>query len=106
MVPRDAPRLQQRFGQKPVRLVESTGIGVDAYSLIEQGRVIGLVDANSLDRREIFEEAALVDGVRVLRHAVNLGKGAALKTAFNHALCEWPGADGCAEVDRRYEVPA
>ncbi|MEI8197635.1 MAG: AAA family ATPase, partial [Phycisphaerae bacterium] len=35
-----------------------TGIGVDAYSLIEQGRVIGLVDANSLDRREIFEEAA------------------------------------------------
>lgn len=35
-----------------------TGIGVDAYSLIEQGRVIGLVDANSMDRREIFEEAA------------------------------------------------
>jgi chromosome segregation protein len=35
-----------------------TGIGVDAYSLIEQGRVTSLVDSNSVDRREIFEEAA------------------------------------------------
>lgn len=35
-----------------------TGIGVDAYSLIEQGRVSALLEANSVDRREIFEEAA------------------------------------------------
>ncbi len=35
-----------------------TGIGVDAYSLIEQGRVAAFLDANSQDRREIFEEAA------------------------------------------------
>ncbi len=35
-----------------------TGIGVDAYSLIEQGRVAALLDSNSYDRREIFEEAA------------------------------------------------
>jgi len=35
-----------------------TGIGVDAYSLIEQGRVMTLLEANSVDRREIFEEAA------------------------------------------------
>ena len=35
-----------------------TGIGVDAYSLIEQGRVAALLESNSVDRREIFEEAA------------------------------------------------
>ena len=35
-----------------------TGVGVDAYSLIEQGRVASFLDANSVDRREIFEEAA------------------------------------------------
>ena len=29
--------------------------------------------------------------VQVLRHAVNLGKGAALKTGINHARCEFPG---------------
>jgi len=35
-----------------------TGIGVDAYSLIEQGRISSILDSNSIDRREIFEEAA------------------------------------------------
>ncbi len=35
-----------------------TGIGVDAYSLIEQGRVMSLLESNTQDRREIFEEAA------------------------------------------------
>ena len=35
-----------------------TGVGVDAYSLIEQGRVSALLESNSQDRREIFEEAA------------------------------------------------
>ncbi len=35
-----------------------TGIGVDAYSLIEQGSVTSLVESNATDRRELFEEAA------------------------------------------------
>ena len=35
-----------------------TGVGVDAYSVMEQGRISALLDANSLERREIFEEAA------------------------------------------------
>ena len=35
-----------------------TGIGVDAYSLIEQGRVDQLLQSNPHDRRLIFEEAA------------------------------------------------
>lgn len=35
-----------------------TGVGVDAYSVIEQGRVAQMLDANPSDRRGIFEEAA------------------------------------------------
>ncbi|MEK6643783.1 MAG: chromosome segregation protein SMC [Planctomycetota bacterium] len=35
-----------------------TGVGVDAYSMIEQGRLDVLLQANPTDRRLIFEEAA------------------------------------------------
>ncbi len=35
-----------------------TGIGVDAYSVIEQGRVALLLESNPQERRLIFEEAA------------------------------------------------
>ena len=39
-------------------LVRGTGIGIDAYSLIEQGKVDRMLQANAKDRRAIFEEAA------------------------------------------------
>ncbi len=39
-------------------LFMDTGIGTDAYSIIEQGKVDVLLQANPLQRREIFEEAA------------------------------------------------
>src|SRR5689334_12911673 len=35
-----------------------TGVGVDAYSVIEQGRVAALLEASPEERRLIFEEAA------------------------------------------------
>src|ERR671921_1489613 len=44
---------------KDVReLFMDTGVGVDAYSVIEQGRVAALLEANPEERRLIFEEAA------------------------------------------------
>ncbi|TWT49524.1 Chromosome partition protein Smc [Rubripirellula amarantea] len=49
---------------QPVRLkdvkdlIRGTGIGIDAYSLIEQGKVDKMLNANAKDRRAIFEEAA------------------------------------------------
>src|SRR5215211_2505191 len=44
---------------KDVReLFFDTGVGVDAYSVIEQGRVAALLEANPEERRLIFEEAA------------------------------------------------
>ena len=35
-----------------------TGIGTSSYSIIEQGRISALLEANSKDRRVLFEEAA------------------------------------------------
>src|SRR4029077_8711961 len=35
-----------------------TGVGVDAYSVIEQGRVAAMLESNPAERRLIFEEAA------------------------------------------------
>jgi len=49
---------------KPCRLKDirdmcrGTGVGVDAYSLIEQGKVDRMLQASPKDRRAIFEEAA------------------------------------------------
>lgn len=39
-------------------LFRGTGVGVDAYSLIEQGKVDRMLQASPKDRRVIFEEAA------------------------------------------------
>ncbi|MFO0837328.1 MAG: chromosome segregation protein SMC [Phycisphaerae bacterium] len=44
-----------------------TGVGVDAYSIIEQGRVDALLQASPQERREIFEEAAGVSRYRARR---------------------------------------
>lgn len=53
---------------KDVRdLFLDTGVGVDAYSVIEQGRVDRLLQASPLERREIFEEAAGVSRYKVRR---------------------------------------
>jgi putative flippase GtrA len=56
-------------------------------------------DGGGPDFREIFERVAAFPNVTVLRHAVNLGKGAALKTAFNHALCAIPDLIGVVTAD-------
>ncbi|HEX8322418.1 MAG TPA: AAA family ATPase, partial [Tepidisphaeraceae bacterium] len=42
-----------------------TGVGVDAYSVIEQGRVSQLLESNPLQRRIIFEEAAGISRFKV-----------------------------------------
>src|ERR1017187_4074432 len=56
-------------------------------------------DGSGPEFRAIFEEAAQFPGVEVLRHAINLGKGAALKTGINHALCAFPGLIGIVTAD-------
>ena len=57
-----------------------------ARSLLARGfaRVVVVDDGSGPDHAAIFEAVAALPGATVLRHAVNRGKGAALKTAFAH----------------------
>lgn len=51
-----------------------------------------------------FDEVA-AQGCTVLRHAANLGKGAALRTGFAHVLRHHPGADVvCADCDGQHTL--
>ncbi|WP_442482603.1 chromosome segregation protein SMC [Aeoliella sp. SH292] len=48
-------------------LLAGTGIGTEAYSIIEQGKVDALLQASPKDRRAIFEEAAGISRFRAKR---------------------------------------
>src|ERR1051326_116635 len=63
--------------------------------------VVIVDDGSGPKFRDIFEAAAAVPGVTVLRHVVNLGKGAALKTGLNAVACRFPrqGGIGTADAD-------
>jgi glycosyltransferase involved in cell wall biosynthesis len=61
--------------------------------------IIVVDDGSSPDRRPLFEALARLPRVFVLTHAINLGKGDALKTGFNHALVRFPETKGVVTVD-------
>ncbi|HEY3742722.1 MAG TPA: bifunctional glycosyltransferase family 2/GtrA family protein [Bryobacteraceae bacterium] len=62
-------------------------------------RVVIIDDGSGSEFTTLFTESQSFPGVTLLRHAVNLGKGAALKTGFNHVLCEYPDAKGVVTAD-------
>ena len=68
--------------------------------------VVIVDDGSGLEHRPIFDSLAGLPGVNVLRHAVNLGKGAALKTGINHILNSFPGTVGIvtADADGQHDV--
>ena len=76
-------------------LIELTGglsaSGVRAIVIIDDGSGLGYTD--------IFLAASSWPAVHVLRHAINLGKGAALKTGINYALCTFPNTTGIVTAD-------
>ena len=56
-------------------------------------------DGSRAELRPVFDECVrAADGVELLRHDVNRGKGRALKTAFAHLLAK-PGISGCVTAD-------
>jgi len=63
------------------------------------GSIVVLDDGSGPSYAKVFDEVASIEGVTLLRHAVNLGKGAALKTAFNYALVRWPDCTGVVTAD-------
>jgi glycosyltransferase involved in cell wall biosynthesis len=70
--------------------------------------IVVVDDGSSAITKGRFQAVAAVTGVTVLRHAVNLGKGAALKTGFNYALVSAGDAlTGVvtADADGQHTVP-
>ena len=74
----------------PRLLDELQAAGIENIVLVDDG--------SGPDYRHFFDDAE-ARGCTVLRHAVNLGKGRALKDAFNHCLLTWPDAPGCVTAD-------
>jgi glycosyltransferase involved in cell wall biosynthesis len=61
--------------------------------------IVVVNDGSGEGFRPLFARCAALPGVDVVEHAINLGKGAALRTGFNHALCRFPGASGIVTAD-------
>ena len=64
----------------------------------ESIHVIVVNDGSSKDKDHIFSQLDKLD-VKILRNAVNLGKGNSLKFAFNHALVNYPDMVGIVTAD-------
>jgi glycosyltransferase involved in cell wall biosynthesis len=56
-------------------------------------------DGSGPEYQDVFSRAAAFPNVHLLRHATNLGKGAALKTGINYALCAFPELVGIVTAD-------
>ncbi|HIX06820.1 MAG TPA: bifunctional glycosyltransferase family 2/GtrA family protein [Candidatus Fournierella pullicola] len=75
----------------PLLLTDMKEAGIENIVLVDDG--------SGPKYAPVFERAEREWGCVVLRHAVNLGKGRALKTAFNHCLNTWPDAPGAITAD-------
>jgi glycosyltransferase involved in cell wall biosynthesis len=61
--------------------------------------IVVVDDGSGSANNELFQRAAEVPGVVILRNAVNLGKGAALKHGMNHVLVNYPDCVGVVTAD-------
>jgi glycosyltransferase involved in cell wall biosynthesis len=63
------------------------------------GAIIVVNDGSSSASAEVFAELGPLDRVHLLRHAINLGKGRALKNGINYFLGELPAFDVLVTAD-------
>lgn len=72
------------------------------YELARAPEVRGIVvidDGSGPEYQAVFTAVQECPVATVLRHAVNLGKGAALKTGMNHAACSYAATAGIVTAD-------
>jgi glycosyltransferase involved in cell wall biosynthesis len=72
---------------------------VRQLSATDFARIIVVNDGSVRQCDSTFQEIEKIPKVTLLRHAINLGKGAALKTGFNHALCFFGDHIGVVTID-------
>lgn len=63
------------------------------------GAVLVVNDGSDVRWDRVFQDIAATPGCTVIQHAVNLGKGRALKTGLNHFLLQHPGFIGLVTAD-------
>lgn len=63
---------------------------------IDPSPIVVVDDGSGSSYAELFQRAARMPDVVILRNAVNLGKGAALKHGMNHVLVNYPDCIGVA----------
>jgi glycosyltransferase involved in cell wall biosynthesis len=86
------------------QLVEVLGELLERRDPEVVARILVCNDGSGPEYAPVFEQVRNLPGVTVIGHAVNRGKGAALKTAFNHVLMEFPeiGAIVTADADGQH----
>jgi glycosyltransferase involved in cell wall biosynthesis len=72
---------------------------VESLSAASSRPIVVVDDGSGPKFGPLFSQAAAFPHVKLLRHAVNLGKGAALKTAMNYVLCEMPDVQAVVTAD-------
>ncbi len=75
-----------KFPENPVILIPAYNPGQNMTDFIRElsgyfGRIV-VVDDGSTEGKALFDEIGGINGCKVLRHEINRGKGAALKTGF------------------------
>ncbi len=63
------------------------------------GPIIIINDGSLPEYDHYFDEAKEKYGATIIKHAHNMGKGAALKSAFSYILDKYPKAIGCVTAD-------
>src|SRR6266852_2454174 len=72
---------------------------VKALAETDLATIVVVDDGSGPEFGAWFRDASACPRVLILRHAVNLGKGAALKTGLNHVLCELPHVAAVVTAD-------
>lgn len=76
------------------------GVVLETAALAPDLTVVIVDDGSTRpESRRVLDRLARTQGVRVLRHAANRGKGAALKTGYGYILWEWKGAAAIVTAD-------
>jgi len=72
---------------------------IQSLTALGFGAVVLVDDGSSSACAALFANLATLPGIHVLRHAVNLGKGRALKTGFNYCLLQLPHFEAVVTAD-------
>lgn len=89
----------------PIIIIPAYNPSTNLLGLVNEIKKLGhfqfiiVDDGSTIESMPIFETLSLIEGIKVFHHAMNMGKGAALKTAIKKSLELFPETIGCITVD-------